>query len=142
MLMVEGYFDESGDLDDAPGIFCVSGYFVETEAAKRMDAEWCEVLEKYQLGFFHMVDCAHGNEGFEVRTAWSLTFMDASGKRRRRQFEPKSEADYFRIGAEGQLRTGTFRPDAAKQTVKAVAELYKNHLVGREQRKKGDTPTS
>jgi hypothetical protein len=65
MLMVEGYFDESGDLDDSPGVFCVSGYFIETEAAKAMDAEWLAVLEKYQLSFFHMVDCAHGNAEFQ-----------------------------------------------------------------------------
>jgi uncharacterized protein DUF3800 len=68
MFMIEGYFDESGDLDRAPGIFCVSGYFIETEAAKLMDAEWLAILEKYQLAFFHMVDCAHGNEGFKHLT--------------------------------------------------------------------------
>lgn len=65
MLMIEGYFDESGDLDTAPGIFCLSGYFIETEAAKAMHTEWVAVLEKYKLGYFHMVDCAHGNDGFE-----------------------------------------------------------------------------
>jgi integrase len=70
-----------------------------------------------------------------VRTAWVVDFLDASGKRRRRQFESKSEADYFRVGTEGQLRAGTFRSDAAKQTVRSVAELYKNHIVGREHRK-------
>lgn len=65
MLLIEGYFDESGDLDTPPGIFCLAGYFIETEAAKLMHAEWVDVLHQYQLGFFHMVDCAHGTEGFE-----------------------------------------------------------------------------
>src|SRR5947209_6461947 len=63
---VEGYFDESGDLDDAPGVFCISGYFIQPEAARAMHADWLVMLEKYQLDFFHMVDCAPdpGNEGF------------------------------------------------------------------------------
>ena len=65
MLMIEGYFDESGDLDTPPGIFCLAGYFIETEAAQLMHAEWVDVLHQYQLGYFHMVDCAHGTDGFE-----------------------------------------------------------------------------
>jgi hypothetical protein len=67
-MIVEGYFDESGDLDDPPGIFCISGYFIAPDAARAMHADWLAMLEKYQLGFFHMVDCAHGNEGFEHLT--------------------------------------------------------------------------
>jgi hypothetical protein len=63
-MIVEGYFDESGDLDVQPGIFCISGYFIAPDAARAMHADWVVMLEKYQLGFFHMVDCAHGNEGF------------------------------------------------------------------------------
>jgi hypothetical protein len=64
MIFVEGYFDESGDLDDPPGIFCVAGYFISTEASGLMDAEWRCVLEEYKLPYFHMVDCAHGSPPF------------------------------------------------------------------------------
>jgi hypothetical protein len=64
IMIIEGYFDESGDLGDPPGIFCISGYFIESESARAMHADWLAMLEKYQLGFFHMVDCAYGNEGF------------------------------------------------------------------------------
>lgn len=63
-MIVEGYFDESGDLEDQPGVFCISGYFIPPEAARAMQVEWLSMLERYQLCFFHMVDCAHGNEGF------------------------------------------------------------------------------
>jgi len=62
--MLEGYFDESGSLEESPGIFCVAGYFVTTEAAKLMDAEWLDVISDYKIPFFHMVDCAPGNEWF------------------------------------------------------------------------------
>jgi hypothetical protein len=65
MHVVAGYFDESGDLDMPPGIFCVSGYFVAVEAAKLMDTEWGKVLEKHKLPYFHMVDCAHGTGVFK-----------------------------------------------------------------------------
>jgi hypothetical protein len=63
--MYEGYFDESGDLEDTDKIFCIAGYYVEADNAKRMDAEWLNVLSEHGLPYFHMVDCAHGNEAFE-----------------------------------------------------------------------------
>jgi hypothetical protein len=65
IMIIEGYFDESGALDEPPGIFCISGYFIAPDAARAMHADWLAMLENYQLAFFHMVDCAHGNEGFE-----------------------------------------------------------------------------
>lgn len=65
VFLVEGYFDESGDLEQAPGIFCVAGYFIAASAAEQMHAEWTAVLDKFKLRAFHMVDCAHGTEGFK-----------------------------------------------------------------------------
>lgn len=65
MALVEGYFDESGDFDDAPGVFCISGYYISSDAAKEMDKKWAEVLETHNIPYFHMVDCAHGNETCE-----------------------------------------------------------------------------
>ncbi|MGY4155651.1 hypothetical protein ACVINW_001493 [Bradyrhizobium sp. USDA 4461] len=62
MFLAKGYFDESGDFDTPPGIFCISGYFIGIEAAEAMDREWKDVLDEYKIPFFHMVDCAHGNE--------------------------------------------------------------------------------
>jgi hypothetical protein len=65
VALVEGYFDESGDLKTGDRIFCISGYFIETEQARQMDRDWRAVLAKYNLDFFHMVDCAHGVDGFQ-----------------------------------------------------------------------------
>lgn len=58
MAIVEGYFDESGDLETAPGIFCISGYFIAEDAARAMHREWSAVLEAHSIPYFHMVDCA------------------------------------------------------------------------------------
>src|SRR4051812_27462901 len=70
----------------------------------------------------------------ETRSAWIVDFADAAGNRDRRQFDRKREADAFRVEVEGQLRSGTFRADAAKVTVAAACELYKDHIAGREKR--------
>ena len=61
LVMFEGYFDESGSFEEEPNIFCISGYFMPTDAARQMDAEWRKVLGEHGLPFFHMVDCAHGS---------------------------------------------------------------------------------
>lgn len=66
--LIEGYFDESGTFDEAPGVFCIAGYFVASDAAKKMDQEWRRVLETYELPYFHMVECAHGNGIFKDRS--------------------------------------------------------------------------
>jgi hypothetical protein len=65
MALYEGYFDESGDFEEEPKIFCVSGYYLESEQAKAMTAEWKQLLETHGIPYFHMVDCAHGNPPFK-----------------------------------------------------------------------------
>jgi len=72
----------------------------------------------------------HTGKG-EKRTAWAVDFVDASGNRQRRQFDSRGAADAFRVEIEGQLRTGTFRADAAKVTVKEAADLFLEHCEDR-----------
>lgn len=67
----------------------------------------------------------------EKRSAWTVDFVDTSGRRERKQFSTKREADAFRVEIEGQLRAGTFRPDASKVTVEEVADLFLNYCEGR-----------
>ena len=67
IFMVEGYFDESGDVEIAPHVFCIAGYVLETHAAIAMDKEWRRVLRWHNLPYFHMVDCAPGNGVFQGR---------------------------------------------------------------------------
>lgn len=70
----------------------------------------------------------------EARTAWQVDFVDAAGARQRKQFNTKREADAFRVEIEGQLRAGTFRPDASKVAVKECCEAYLEHAEGRMKR--------
>lgn len=72
----------------------------------------------------------HGKE----RSAWCVDFVDANGRRARRHYATKREADAFRSEIEGQLRAGTFRPDAAKVTVREACETYLEHVEGRMKR--------
>jgi integrase len=71
----------------------------------------------------------------EVRTGWFVDFYDAQGKRDRKLFDNRREADDFRVEIEGQLRSGTFRPDAAKITVAEAANLFLAHCETRMQRR-------
>jgi hypothetical protein len=64
VAMLEAYFDESGSHDGSP-VLCVAGYLFEKEGAKTLDSKWRQVLERFSLPFFHMVDCAHGAEPFD-----------------------------------------------------------------------------
>jgi hypothetical protein len=56
-------------------------------------------------------------------------------KRKRKQFETRGGADAFRIEMEGQMRAGTYRPDAEKVTVKEAVELFLTHCEGRMKRR-------
>ncbi len=125
MLMVEGYFDESGDLDEVPGIFCISGYFIQTEAAKLMDVDWLAVLDKYQLAFFHMVDCAHGNEGFKHlnKTERAAIVAELIG------LIKKYTLQGFSIFAKaGSYETKTNAPDVYSECVSGCVHAVRNFL--------------
>ena len=78
----------------------------------------------------------------EKRTAWVVDFSDASGQRCRRQFDTKRDADDFRIGTETQLRSGTFRADAAKVSVKDATTIYLKYCDGRHTRHEKMTRTN
>lgn len=54
------YFDESGCHDESK-VLAVGGYLVRVDRAARMERKWRAALKKYDIPYFHMVDCAHGN---------------------------------------------------------------------------------
>ena len=64
-MQFEGYFDESGDLESQPRIFCISGYYFTKPNAAEMKLRWEKALSDYKLPYFHMVDCAHGKGVFK-----------------------------------------------------------------------------
>ena len=64
-------------------------------------------------------------------TRWIVDVVDASGKRERRQFDSRKEADAYRVATEGQIRAGTFRGDASRLTVKDAADGFLAYCEGR-----------
>lgn len=74
IMLVNAYFDESiGSVKMVHprdgsrlviGTICIAGYLVKAEQAKRLSEEWQAILDKFGLPYFHMVDCAHGNDVF------------------------------------------------------------------------------
>jgi integrase len=70
----------------------------------------------------------------EEKAGWQVDWFDHGGKRHRRQFDTKREAEAHRDEVANQLRTGTFRPDAMRMTIADFAPRYLEHLRGRCQR--------
>jgi hypothetical protein len=62
--MIEAYFDESGT-HDGSRVLCVGGFVIDSDAAREFDAKWGEMLQKYNLPYFHMTDCASGFAPFD-----------------------------------------------------------------------------
>lgn len=62
--------------------------------------------------------------------AWTVDFTDDAGKRGRKQFDGKPDADAFRVKIEGELQMDSYRADAAK--VSAVGKRARGpHGVSR-----------
>lgn len=70
----------------------------------------------------------------ESKSACCVDFVDQAGQRQRKQFSTKKAADAFRIQVEGQIAIGTYRADAAKTTVKDVAEQWLTACETRQRR--------
>lgn len=67
LALVEAYFDESYGGNNN-GILCLAGYLMTEKKARSLCREWTSVLRQYDLPFFHMVACAHGNKPFDKMT--------------------------------------------------------------------------
>lgn len=67
MLVLEGYFDESGTHSSAKAI-AVAGYLSTTEQWKLFTEEWTAALREFQLEYFHMTDFANRAKQY---SAWT-----------------------------------------------------------------------
>lgn len=67
----------------------------------------------------------------DERVAFAVDFTDANGARQRRQFSTRREAEAFRVDIENQMRSGTYRADARRVTVKDVADQFITHCKAR-----------
>ncbi len=63
VALVEAYFDESGSHAGSP-VLAVAGYVFEKSQAMKLAEEWSAILNRYEIPYFRMVDCAHGNGPF------------------------------------------------------------------------------
>ena len=70
------------------------------------------------------------SKGIE-NTGWQYAFTDPQGKRRKRLFKTKKEADAFRVKTEGTMASGSFRANAATTTIRDVAVIYLAHAQHR-----------
>src|SRR5258708_38639936 len=73
-------------------------------------------------------------------SAYFVDYYNAKGERQRRQFNTRAEANDFRVEIEGQLRIGTYRPEASKIRVADLAEMFLEHCRGRMERGERMTP--
>lgn len=64
LALVEAHFDESYGGKDK-GVLCLAGYLMTERMARRFSREWSSVLRQYDLPFFRMSACAHGNKPFD-----------------------------------------------------------------------------
>src|SRR5882724_3120967 len=71
----------------------------------------------------------------EARKGFAVDYFDDQGRRQRKQFEKRAEADAFRIELESQIRKGTYRAEADKVTVKELSELFLAHCKARMERR-------
>lgn len=60
----------------------------------------------------------------ETKSAWQADYVDAQGKRRRKNFDKKKDADAFVAGAKVEVRDGVHVPDSATITVKEAGNLW------------------
>jgi Protein of unknown function (DUF3800) len=63
MALWEIYIDESGD-SSYDNLFVLGGYLINSQQSIEMERKWRAYLEEKNIPFFHMVDCAHGNDIF------------------------------------------------------------------------------
>jgi hypothetical protein len=58
IMLAESYFDET-NTHKGNDRLCIGGYVFHKEKAEQQAIRWAELLTKWNLPYFHMVDCAH-----------------------------------------------------------------------------------
>lgn len=67
-MIAESYFDET-NTHRGDQHLCVGGYVFYKEAAEKQASRWAGLLTKWNLPFFHIVECAHNVGVFKHLTA-------------------------------------------------------------------------
>jgi integrase len=69
-----------------------------------------------------------GADGTE-RRGWQVDFVDQQGKRQRRQFQRRKDADAFLVTARAQVQVGTYTPDSTSATIGDACDLWLERAV-------------
>jgi integrase len=64
-----------------------------------------------------------GADGTE-RRGWQCDFTDQDGRRVRKQFTRRRDADAFMVTARGQVQVGTYTPDSTSATIGEACDLW------------------
>lgn len=64
LLVLDGYFDESGTHDGSETI-TIAGFLAHADQWLSFEGKWREALKKYGLEFFHMSEFAHKAPGYD-----------------------------------------------------------------------------
>jgi Protein of unknown function (DUF3800) len=64
VTVIAGYFDESADQNQKK-IFVVAGFLGRNYAFIQMESRWKKLLAKYDLEYYHAVECEHGMKQFK-----------------------------------------------------------------------------
>jgi integrase len=62
--------------------------------------------------------------GKNAGSAWQVNYTDQNGKRHKKNFGLKKDADAWRLKMETEVKTGTHTPEAGSETIAERAELY------------------
>jgi hypothetical protein len=99
MALLEAHFDES--IGETPRrILCIAGYLMTERSARRLAREWRGVLQEYELPYFRMSACAHGNHPFghlskHERVAVQTKLIEITKRRTMRGFATIVDLDEF-----------------------------------------------
>ena len=69
MVIGRVFFDESGTNDEEKNL-CIAGYVFEGTAGDEFNAEWREMLAKYDLTYHHMREFGSQSEGVYQHLSW------------------------------------------------------------------------
>jgi hypothetical protein len=134
MNIAEAFFDESGTNDDEKNL-CLGGYLFTVEASAAFDSEWRDMLQRFDLQFFHMREFRQKDKGvfqhlsFEQREASLEEAIKIIEKHAICGFAFSVEKQAFGAVAQGSPWSKEYS-FLANQTFYGIEETFRNSAAG------------
>ena len=134
MVIAEAFFDESGTNDDDKNL-CLGGYVFKGDANSAFTAEWCDLLQRYGLQYFHMREFRQkdkgvfGHLGIEQRETALREAIAIIGKHAACGFAFSINKEHFGYVAEGSPWTREYS-FLANQTFYGIEEFFRGSGLG------------